>query len=147
VKHKGLTLAEVGPVNPSLLRQFDIKQPVWFADLRWDRLVDLAAEIRIEFRELPKQLPVHRDLAMVVDRSMPFENVERTIRGLRLEKLQEVSLFDIFESEKLGKDKKSLALSFRFLDEEKTLTDKEIDGMVNRIMEALEKGVGGEIRR
>jgi phenylalanyl-tRNA synthetase beta chain len=146
-KYKGLTLVEAGLVNPSLLRQFDIKQSVWFADLRWDRLLDLAAEIRIEFRELPKQLPVHRDLAMVVDRSMPFESVERTVRGLGLEKLQEVSLFDIFESEKLGKDKKSLALSFSFLDEEKTLTDKEIDGMVNRIMEALEKGVGGEIRK
>jgi phenylalanyl-tRNA synthetase beta chain len=146
-KHQGLTLVEAGLVNPSVLRQFDIKQPVWFADLRWDRLLDLAAEVRIEFRELPKQLPVHRDLAMVVDRSLPFDRVERTILGLGMEKLQEIALFDIFESEKLGKDKKSLALSFNFLDEEKTLTDKEIDGMMNKIMEALEKGVGGEIRR
>jgi phenylalanyl-tRNA synthetase beta chain len=90
---------------------------------------------------------VQRDLAMVVDRHLPFEKVEKAVRGLGLEKLQEVHLFDIFESEKLGKDKKSLAVSFRFLDEEKTLTDKEIDGMVNRIMAKLEEDLKAEIRR
>jgi phenylalanyl-tRNA synthetase beta chain len=61
--------------------------------------------------------------------------------------LQEVKLFDIFESEKLGKDKKSLALSFTFLDEEKTLTDKEIDGFVNELIQTLEKEVSAEIRK
>jgi len=61
--------------------------------------------------------------------------------------LQDVKLFDIFESDKLGANKKSLAVSFTFLDEEKTLTDKEIDGMVNKIMGALEKEVQAEIRK
>jgi phenylalanyl-tRNA synthetase beta chain len=84
---------------------------------------------------------------MIVARSLPFEKVEKAIRGVKLDKLQEVKLFDIFESEKLGGDKKSLAVSFTFLDEEKTLTDKEIDGMVNRIMGALEKEVQAEIRK
>jgi len=64
-----------------------------------------------------------------------------------VEKLQEVKLFDIFQSERLGTDKKSLAVSFTFLDEEKTLTDKEIDGMVQRIMGALEKELQAEIRK
>ena len=84
---------------------------------------------------------------MIVGKALPFEKVEAAIRGTRLDKLQEIKLFDIFESEKLGSDKKSLALSLTFLDEEKTLTDKEIDGMVARIMTALEKEVQAEIRK
>jgi phenylalanyl-tRNA synthetase beta chain len=140
-------LAEGGMVNPSVLRQFDIKQPVWFADLNWDALLELAGRNPAGFRELPKQLPVFRDLAMLVDRKLPYEKVETAIRGLQLEKLYEIKLFDIFESEKLGKDRKSLALNFSFLDEERTLTDKEVDGMLSRIMEVLEKGVGAEIRK
>jgi phenylalanyl-tRNA synthetase beta chain len=105
-------------------------------------------EVRdVEFRELPKQLPVQRDLAMIVESSLTFEKVEKAIQGARVGKLQDIKLFDIFQSEKLGKDKKSLAVSFTFLDEEKTLTDKEIDGMVGRIMDVLEKDLQAEIRK
>ena len=84
---------------------------------------------------------------MVVDKALPYEKVEKAIREARLDKLQEVKLFDIFESEKLGRDKKSLALSFTFLDEEKTLTDKEIDVMVTKLISTLEKEVSAEIRK
>ncbi|HVV05737.1 MAG TPA: phenylalanine--tRNA ligase subunit beta [Puia sp.] len=144
---KGETIIEAGMVNPSLLRQFDIKQELFFADVRWDGLLGLTSGKDIEFRELPKQMPVQRDLAMIVERSLSFDRVEKTIRGARVEKLQEIRLFDIFQSERLGTDKKSLAVSFTFLDEEKTLTDKEIDGMVQRIMGALEKELQAEIRK
>ena len=138
---------EAGVVRPDVLRRFDIRQEVLFADLRWDSLMSLASARRPEFRELPRQLPVYRDLAMIVGKSLPYEKVEKAIRGTQLDKLREVKLFDIFESEKLGPDKRSLALSLTFLDEEKTLTDKEIDGMVNRIMAALEREVQAEIRK
>jgi len=84
---------------------------------------------------------------MIVDKSLPYEKVEKAVLGVRLDKLQEVKLFDIFESEKLGAGKKSLAISFTFLDEEKTLTDKEIEIMVSRIMTALEKELQAEIRK
>ncbi|HTI12282.1 MAG TPA: phenylalanine--tRNA ligase subunit beta [Puia sp.] len=147
ITFNGKTVLEAGPVKPSVARLFDCKQELFFADIRWDVLMDLAAGRTIEFRELPKQLPVQRDLAMIVGKSLPFEKVEKTIRGVRLSKLQEIKLFDIFESEKLGADKKSLAVSFTFLDEEKTLTDKEIDGMVGKIMGALEKELNVEIRK
>ena len=66
---------------------------------------------------------------------------------MRLNKLREIKLFDIFESEKLGADKKSLAINFTFLDEEKTLTDKEIDAMMNKLMSMLEKDLHAEIRK
>ena len=68
-------------------------------------------------------------------------------QALQLQKLQNIRLFDVFESDKLGKDKKSLAVSFTFLDEEKTMTDKDIDGMVNKLIQSFEKELGAEIRK
>lgn len=140
-------VVEIGAVKADVLKRFDVKQELFFVDIHWDRLMDLAAERTIEFRELPKQLPVYRDLAMVVDKQLSFEAVEKAVRKAKVDKLQEVKLFDIFESEKLGKDKRSLALSFTFLDEEKTLTDKEIEGFVSKLIQALEKEVSAEIRK
>ncbi|HXB34606.1 MAG TPA: phenylalanine--tRNA ligase subunit beta [Puia sp.] len=142
-----LILLEVGAVDPKVVKKFDIRQPVLFADFRWDSAMTLASARKIEFRELPRQLPVYRDLAMIVGKSLPWQEVEAAIRSTRLDKLHDIRLFDIFESEKLGSGKKSMALSLTFLDEEKTLTDKEIDGMVARIMTALEKEVHAEIRK
>jgi phenylalanyl-tRNA synthetase beta chain len=147
IRLKKDTILHAGLVDPATAKRFDIRQPVYYADFNWDALLTAAEGTAIEFRELPRQLPVLRDLALVVDRGLAFEKVEKAIRGLKLEKLQELSLFDIFESEKLGAGKKSLAVSFTFLDEEKTLTDKEIDGMVGRIMGVLEKDLGAEIRK
>jgi len=143
----GRTLAEIGAAAAGLLKLFDCRQDVYFIDLRWDVAMELAGDDDIVFTELPRQLPVYRDLAMVVDKTLPFEKVRKAIFGVRLDKLQEVKLFDIFESEKLGEDKKSLAMSFTFLDEEKTLTDTEIDAMVHRIIGALEREVHAEIRK
>ena len=147
VDKSGRPLVEAGAVKGEVLKRFDCKQELFFVDFYWDRLMELAVEKKIEFRELPRQLPVYRDLAMVVDKSLSFEAVEKAVRKAKVDKLQEVKLFDIFESEKLGKDKRSLALSFTFLDEEKTLTDKEIEGLVSRLIQTLEKEVSAEIRK
>ncbi|MEI9911094.1 MAG: hypothetical protein WDO71_16310 [Bacteroidota bacterium] len=97
--------------------------------------------------EIPKFPAVHRDLALIVPKQLQYEEVEKTVDKIRLNKLRDMKLFDIFESEKLGADKKSLAVSFTFLDEEKTLTDKEIDGWMNKIMASFEKDLQAEIRK
>ena len=102
---------------------------------------------RIVFKEIAKYPSVERDLAMVVPKSMQYAEIQEQVKKLRLGQLQDMKLFDIFESEKLGTDKKSLAVNFTFLDEEKTLTDKEIDGWMNKIMSTLEKSLGAEIRK
>jgi phenylalanyl-tRNA synthetase beta chain len=146
-RFSGKTLLEAGAVNRRLLAQFEIKQPVLYADFDWDGLLHGIAPNQLVFRELPRQQPVNRDLALVVSRTLPFVQVENTLRQIRLEKLQGVQLFDIFESDKIGAGKKSLALSFTFLDEEKTLTDKEIDAMMHKIMLALETELDAEIRK
>ena len=103
------------------------------------------SEIKIE--EIPKFPVVFRDLALVVPNQLKYEEAEKTIRKLKLKQLQNIQLFDVFESDKLGKGKKSMAISFTFLDKEKTLTDKEIEGIMNTIMLALEKELDAEIRK
>ncbi len=147
VVHGKYSLLYLGQVNNSLLGKFGIRQPVYYADLNWDNLLMLASQRSLSFTELPRQLPVNRDLALIVEKSLPFESVERALKKIGLEKLQQVQLFDIFESEKLGKDKKSFAISFTFLDPEKTLTDNEIDGMMSRIMKTAESELKAEIRK
>ena len=144
---KGEIIAELGNVKAHELKRFDIKQPVLFADFDWEALLKYASKAKLVIKDLPKQLPVFRDLALVVPKSMVYAEVENAVKKLRLEKLQELQLFDIFESEKLGEGKKSLAVSFTFLDEEKTLVDKEIDQMMGKIQETLENELKAEIRK
>ncbi len=84
---------------------------------------------------------------MIVSKELSWDSVEKAVQKIKLNKLQDIRLFDIFESEKLGINKKSIAVNFTFLDEEKTLTDKEIDGWMNKIMTTLEKDLQAEIRK
>ncbi len=138
---------EAGMVNKQTLDRFDIRQPVYFADLNWTILSEVASKQKPVFREIPRFPAVQRDLAIVVDKGLLYEEVEKTVKKLKLSNLRGISLFDIFESEKLGPQKKSLAVSFTFIDEQKTLTDKEIDGWMNKIMQSLEKELSAEIRK
>lgn len=147
LKNGGKQLVEIGAVAKHELNRFDIKQEVYYADINWRTVIDLTKTTEIRFTPLPNQLPVYRDLAMVVPRTLAFNTVNDSIRKIRLPKLKSVKLFDVFESDKLGADKKSLAINFTFLDDEKTLTDKEIDGMMNRIMLTLEQELKAEIRK
>ncbi|ULQ56453.1 phenylalanine--tRNA ligase subunit beta [Flavihumibacter rivuli] len=140
-------LGIIGQVAKAKAEQFDVKQEVFYADLNWSKLVELARKQKISYRELPKQLPVNRDLAMVVPQQLSYGLIEKAIHGAGIKKLKNISLFDIFESEKLGAGKKSVAVSFTFLDEEKTMTDKEIDTMMQKLIQNLEKETGAEIRK
>jgi phenylalanyl-tRNA synthetase beta chain len=140
-------LGEFGTVQAHELKRFDIKQPVFFADLSWETILKQIPSEGVKFQELPKQLPVQRDLAMILPKAVPYESIDAAVKKLRLDKLKQVQLFDVFESEKLGNEKKSLAVSFTFLDQEKTLTDKEIDGMMQLLMKTLEQELHAEIRK
>jgi phenylalanyl-tRNA synthetase beta chain len=141
------SIVTLGSVGRHELNRFDIRQEVFFADINWQGVLEKIKGNEIRFTPLPNQLPVFRDLAMVVPRTLAFKSVNESIRKINLAKLKSVKLFDVFESEKLGADKKSLAINFTFLDDEKTLTDKEIDGMMNRIMLTLEEELKAEIRK
>jgi len=147
IKIKNETVAVVGEVNKKTADRFDCKQTVFFADINWDKLMLLNKKNAISFKEIAKFPAVQRDLAIVVDKSILYQQIEKTTFAAKLNKLKNVSLFDIFESEKLGANKKSMAVSFTFLDEEKTMTDKEIDGMMSKIINCYEKELNAEIRK
>src|SRR4030095_8505648 len=127
--------------------RFDIRQPVFFADFDWNTTLIKAGYSVVKIEDIPKFPAVHRDLAIVVPAQLQYEEAERSVQKLKINQLEELRLFDVFESEKLGTGKKSMAISFTFLDREKTLTDKEIDGMMNTIITALEKDLKAEIRK
>ncbi|MBE7172334.1 MAG: phenylalanine--tRNA ligase subunit beta [Williamsia sp.] len=144
--YQGNRVVTLGQVTNSMLEKFDIKQPVFFADFNWNALEGTVAT-DTRFTELPKQLPVQRDLAFVVSKALTYNKVEQAINNIRQAKLQRMELFDVFESDKLGTDKKSMAVSFIFLDPEKTMNDKEIDNMMGKIMAVLENELHAEIRK
>ncbi|MEP7143677.1 MAG: phenylalanine--tRNA ligase subunit beta [Ferruginibacter sp.] len=137
----------IGSINKGTLERFDIKQPVFFIDINLDKVLRLNNSIKIEYSEIPKFPAATRDLSIVVDKNLRYESIEKCTCGARISKLQSINLFDVFESEKLGANKKSMAVSFTFLDEEKTLTDKEIDAMMAKIISAYEKELNAEIRK
>lgn len=145
-QHEGEKIVEIGKVKQALLSRFDIKQPVFFGNIYWDIIVKNTSG-KIQFNEISKYPSVERDLAMIVPISMKFNEIQERIKKLKLDKLNEIKLFDVFESEKLGVDKKSLAINFTFTDEEKTLTDKEIESLMQKIMTTLEKDLKAEIRK
>jgi phenylalanyl-tRNA synthetase beta chain len=146
-KIKESVVVQSGIVRKKILARFDIKQPVFFADLNWDVLATLAAANKPAFNVIPKFPSVQRDLSLVIPSRLAYEEIEKSVKALKLNKLQGVRLFDVFESEKLGAGKKSVAINFTFLDEEKTLTDQEIDGWMKAIMTSLEKNLQAEIRK
>lgn len=129
------------------LKQFDIKQDVVFVDISFDALLQTNTQQKIAYKEVPKFPAVQRDLALVVNRSLKYGDIENTIAKLKIGKLQHTKLFDVFESDKVGADKKSMAINFTFIDEEKTLTDKEIESMMNKLIDNFEKELGAEIRK
>ncbi len=140
-------VGQIETASKTKLEQFSIKQPVFFADLNWEKLSALAKKVKIEFLEISKYPEVKRDISMIVNKNISYENVERLTKSLNISKLVNIKLFDIFENEKLGEGKRSLAISFTFSDKEKTLTDKEIDVMINKIIVSYEKELGAEIRK
>jgi phenylalanyl-tRNA synthetase beta chain len=144
---KNKILAKLGSILPKKLKAFDIKQPVFIADINWDELLNFASEATINYKEIPRFPAVERDLAMVVSKNITYEQIEQAVLQAKVKRLINISLFDVFESEKLGVDKKSIALNLVFQDSEKTLTDTETDKMMNQLISQLELQLGAEIRK
>ncbi len=144
---KNEVVACIGSVNKKTLEQFDIKQPVFYIDINWDKALQLNNSIAIQYKDTPKFPAATRDLSIVVNKKVHYEEIEKVTYAAKVNKLQSINLFDVFESEKLGIDKKSMAVSFSFLDEEKTMTDNEIDNMMAKIISAYEKELNAEIRK
>ena len=140
-------LIEIQKVASSKREQFGIKTPVYFIDLDFGTLISLKENKKITYKEVSKYPTVYRDLALVLDSNVHYEQIQEVIRKTNLPLLKSTRLFDVFENEKLGKGKKSMAINFAFLDEQKTLTDKEIDQMMTKLISGFEKQLQAEIRK
>lgn len=140
-------LITVGRTSKASLKQFDIKQDVFYIDVHWNQLLQAASGKTMRYEEIARFPMVERDLSIVIQKQHSYAQVEAAVAAAQVKKLKHVSLFDVFESEKLGADKKSLALHFKFADEEKTLTDEEVEKMMGKLMQSLEKNLNAEIRK
>jgi len=142
----GLDVASFGKVSRKYLSMFDIRQDVFYAEIVWENLIRLTGTRAIRFSELPRYPWVRRDLALLVDRSVKFSQIHdlafRTERNI----LQEVDLFDVYESETIGRDKKSYAVSFILRDERQTLTEKNIEKTMGALVKAFEREFGATLR-
>ncbi len=141
-----LEVAQIGAVSDKLLKQFDIKQPVYFADINMDVVIRLN-EKAIQYKEISKFPAVKRDLALVVDKKVSYSQIQDVALTSSINQLKTIDLFDVYENDKLGNNKKSMAVSFTFLDEHKTMTDQEIDGFMKKLVSGFEKNIQAEIRK
>ncbi|MEP7318646.1 MAG: phenylalanine--tRNA ligase subunit beta [Panacibacter sp.] len=147
IKYKNTHVGWLSEVNQAHLHNFDIKQAVYFIDLSYAAILGLHDKQKTVYSEISKFPSVQRDLAIVIDLHISYAEIEKILKKLNIAKLQEIRLFDVFESDKIGAGKKSMALSFTFADEEKTLTDKETDSLMQKISEAFEKELNATIRK
>jgi phenylalanyl-tRNA synthetase beta chain len=143
----GDIIAYSGSIKKTILDKFSIKQPVFYLYINWQTLVSLTQNNNIAFVEIPKFPQVERDLSIIIDKKISYQSIKNSIEGLNLRELVSVKLFDVFENEKIGKSKKSLAISFTLSDKNKTLTDKETDEIMARIIHVMEKDWNAEIRK
>ncbi len=139
-------VAIVTEVATNDLTLFAIKQPVYHIDIYWSVITNIGKQATITYTELSKYPSVQRDIAVVVDKNITYQQIAAAVQKANIKKLQSTNLFDIFESDKLGTNKKSMAINVTFVDNEKTLTDTEIESFVKKIRTNLEKETGAEER-
>ena len=141
-----MKLVEFGVVKPTLLKEFGIKQEVLFADFNWDTILKLTGNQKINVSELQKFPSVKRDLALLLDSKTAFDEVYNLAFQTERKLLKEVDLFDVYEGDKLPDGKKSYAVSFLLQDETKTLADKQIDKIMQKLRQAFEKNLDAVLR-
>lgn len=141
-----IKLVEFGIVKRKIAKSFDIKQQVIFADFNWDNVLQVVKNKKIKFQEIPKFPKVRRDFALLIDENTTFAEIHNIAKQSERNLLKEVNLFDVYQGDNLPKGKKSYAVSFTLQDEHKTLTDKQIDKIMNKLQQSFEKQLGAELR-
>jgi len=141
-----IPVASAGKISKGYLAKFDIGQDVYYGHIEWDHLLQMVKEHAVTYSELPKYPWVRRDLALLLDKSVKFGQIRELAFKTEKHILREVDLFDVYENESLGNNKKSYAVSFILLDKMKTLTDKSIEKTMNSLAAVLEKELGAKIR-
>ena len=142
----GKRLAMIGTVTRKLLKQFDIDNAVYFADINWIEVMRSIRSLKVSFKELPKFPAVRRDLALLVDKNVQFAQIEKLVFDADRKLVKSVNLFDVYEGKHLEAGKKSYAISITLQDENQTLNDKVIDKVMQKIIKSLEERAGARLR-
>ena len=142
----GKKLYELGIISKKLLKQFGLENPVYYAELNWTALMKIAKKNEVLYTEVPKFPAVSRDLALLVDNSVEFAQIEQIARQTEKKLLKKVELFDVYEGDKLPAGKKSYAVNFILQDNEKTMGDKQIDAIMQKLIANLKKQLNAELR-
>jgi phenylalanyl-tRNA synthetase beta chain len=142
----GKTLAEYGKLSHKITHEMGIDQEVFYAEINWTAVVKAIKKNKIEFKHLSKYPAVSRDLALLVDDSVEFAQIEQIARQTEKKLLKSVTLFDVYQGKNLPAGKKSYAVNFQLEDEERTLTDKQIDAMMQKLVHNLTTKLGAELR-
>ena len=142
----GKKLVEMGIITKKLQKQFGIDNPVYYAELNWTQLMKATKKNEVLFTEVAKFPAVSRDLALLVDNSVEFAQIEQIARQTEKKLLKKVELFDVYEGDKLPVGKKSYAVNFILQDEEKTMGDKQIDAIMQKLIANLKKQLNAELR-
>lgn len=140
------TIARLGVVRKKIAHRFDIDSEVFFADINWSELMRVVRNAKTGYSEISKYPAVKRDLALLLDKSVTFAQVEQVARESEKKLLKDVTLFDVYEGKNLEEGKKSYAVSFILQDDTQTLNDKQIDKAMGRIMDNFEKRLGAKQR-
>lgn len=147
IKKNDTLLGELGSVKTNYLKKFDIKEEVYTAFIDWDAIVKAAKKYKIRYNPVSKFPRIKRDLALLVDSSCSYEALRLTSEKALKGYMQEISLFDCYEGDKIEAGKKSYAISYILGDNNKTLTDKDIDKIMQKVCEALERENGAKVRQ
>jgi len=142
----GKVLCEMGVLTKKLQKKFGIDNTVYYAEMNWTQLMKVTKKNEITFTEVPKFPAVSRDLALLVDNAVEFAQIEQIARQTEKKLLKRVELFDVYEGEKLPAGKKSYAVNFILQDEEKTMGDKQIDAIMQKLIVNLKKQLNAELR-
>ena len=142
----GKLLCEMGTVSHKLLKKMDIDQDVFYADINWYNIMRAIKKNETLYHDISKFPSVSRDLALLIDKSVEFEQIEQIARQTEKKLLKSVELFDVYEGKNLPEGKKSYAVNFILQDETKTLNDKQIEAIMTKLINNLKQKLGAELR-
>ena len=139
-------IVSFGSVNNKILKKYKINKPVYVADFNWDVLLKIVKGTNIVYSPVNKFPSVRRDLSLLIDKNISFSELESIAKSIKCNILKDINLFDVYTGDKLPENKKSYSLSFIFEDNSKTLTDIQIDKVMDKLIKEYKKGVSAEIR-
>lgn len=143
---RGMQVAVMGTVAPALLRRFGIRQPVFAAEIRWDAIMEIARADKIKYRELPRFPEVRRDLAILLDEGVRYSDLRKSAFRAGKKLLKSVTLFDVYRGDKIPQGKKQYALGFVLQDMEKTLTDTDVERIMDKFLSVFSGEFGAVLR-